>query len=69
MAKSFGGTTYNKAQRTYYRFSSLHSGGIVQYTMGDGAVKPLSLSVDPDTMLRLGGFADGENMNGEVLND
>ena len=60
MAKSLGGTPYDASDRTYYRFSSFHSGGMINYTFADGAVKAINVSTDPDPILALAGRADGQ---------
>ena len=60
MAKSLGGTPYDASDRTYYRFSSFHSGGMINYTCADGSVKALNVSTDPDAILALAGRADGQ---------
>ena len=64
--KSFvAGTPYNQAVKDWIRFSSMHT-GLNQWTLGDGSVKTLSLSTDPNVMLSLGGAADGETFDGGV---
>jgi len=59
MAKSMGGVPYDASDRRYYRFSSFHSGGMINYVMADGAVKAIPLGTDPDVMLQIAGKADG----------
>jgi len=66
MAKSFGGTPYNAADRQYYRFSSFHAGGGINYVFADGSVKTLAVSTDPDTMLQLAGKADGQALSTSI---
>jgi prepilin-type N-terminal cleavage/methylation domain-containing protein len=41
------------------KFNSRHSGRIVNFTLGDGGVKPLSPTLDAEVMLRLAGCSDG----------
>ena len=59
MAKSMGGVPWDASERNYSRFSSFHSGGMINYVMADGAVKAIPLGTDPDVMLRIAGKADG----------
>lgn len=59
-AKTFGGVPYDASSREWYRYSSFHSGGLVQWTLLDGSVKSLSVSTDADVTLRLSGIADNE---------
>ena len=66
MAKSLGGTPYDASDRKYYRFSSFHSGGMINYGLADGSVKAINVSTDPDTMLQLSGKADGQALNTSV---
>ena len=60
------GAAYNNAVKDWSRFSSMHT-GLVQWTLGDGSVKSLSINTDPLVMLRLGGAADGESVDGSVI--
>ncbi len=64
-AKSLAGVTYGGTRPTLEaaKFSSRHT-GIVQYTMGDGSVRALSVNTDADVLLRLGGAADGQIVSG-----
>ena len=66
-AKNLAGVPYAVTTKAWNRFSSMHT-GIVQWTLSDGSVKAIALSADADVMLRLGGLADGEVLNSEVLN-
>ncbi|MCC6510572.1 MAG: DUF1559 domain-containing protein, partial [Pirellulaceae bacterium] len=66
MTRSFGGTPYNNRDRSYYIFSSLHTGDIVNYTLLDGSVKAIPLSTDSQTMLQLAGRADGEVLSASL---
>ena len=62
--RSLGGVSYS-TRRTFesLKFTSRHV-GVVQYCLGDGAVRALSLSTDADVILRLSGSADGQVVNG-----
>ncbi|MFN9720126.1 MAG: DUF1559 domain-containing protein [Planctomycetota bacterium] len=62
--RSLAGVSYS-TRATYedLKFTSRHV-GIVQYTMGDGAVKGFSVNTDADVILRLSGAADGNPING-----
>jgi len=64
-AKSLAGVTYGGTRPTLEdaKFSSRHT-GIVQYSLGDGSVKALSVNTDADVLLRLGGAADGQIVSG-----
>ena len=42
-----------------FRFSSMHPGGVVLWTLGDGAVKGFSTSIDETVMMNISGKADG----------
>ncbi len=66
MTTSFGGSRYNPADRTWYRFSSMHSGGLIGYTMLDGSVKFIAVDTDPLTLLQLAGRADGQVFNTSI---
>lgn len=63
MTRTFGGTAYNNRDRNYFRFSSLHSGDLVNYTLLDGSVKGIPLSVDAQALLQLSGRGDGETLS------
>ena len=67
-AMTFAGAPYNASIKTWNRFSSMHTGGVLQWTLSDGAVKVIPLNTDPLTMLRLGGMADGEVADLSILN-
>lgn len=67
MTISYGGTTYNRRIREWFRFSSMHTGGLIQYTMADAAVKPLALDIDANAMLQLAGCRDGETIDADIL--
>jgi len=45
------------------KFTSRHV-GIVQYAMGDGAVRAISVNTDADVLLRLSGAQDGQPVSG-----
>ena len=62
--KSLGGVSYsNRATLESLKFTSRHV-GIVQYCMGDGAVRAISLNADADVILRLSGSSDGLVVSG-----
>ncbi len=44
--------------RAYNRFSSWHP-GVVQFVMADGSVRPISVEIDEQSLIHLGGIADG----------
>ena len=64
-ARSLAGVAYGGTRPTLEdaKFSSRHI-GIVQYAMGDGSVRALSVNTDADLLLRLGGAADGQIVSG-----
>ena len=66
MTTSFGGTRYNPADRNWYRFGSMHAGGLIGYSMVDGSVKYLAVDTDPLTLLQLAGRADGQSLNTSI---
>lgn len=66
--KTMAGVAYNTSLRVWNRFTSMHTGGVLQWTLGDGSVKAIPNNTDPDVMLRLGGLADGEVFDGSVIN-
>lgn len=41
------------------RFNSRHAGRVVNFTLGDGSVKPIPPTTDPEVVLRLSGRNDG----------
>lgn len=45
--------------RDYNRFSSLHP-GIVQFCLADGSVRAVSVEIADESLISLGGIADGE---------
>ncbi len=47
-----------------YRYGSRHT-GIIQYTLGDGSVRPVSNNIDSDLFLNLTSVADGAVANFE----
>lgn len=47
-------------QKHWYRFASMHTGDVIQYTMGDGSVKPISQTIDAQLLVYLSARADGE---------
>ncbi len=62
--KSFAGVTY-PTFKTWTRFSSQHT-GLIQWTLGDGSVKSISTSTDPNVTLSLTGIQDGQVFDGSV---
>jgi hypothetical protein len=66
MTTSFGGSRYDPRARTWYRFGSMHSGGMIGYSMVDGSVKYLAVDTDPLTLLQLAGRADGQALNTSI---
>ena len=64
---TLGGVPYITATKAWFRNSSMHT-GLNQWGLGDGSVKPLSLSTDPRVMLSFGGQSDGEVVSGDVNN-
>jgi prepilin-type N-terminal cleavage/methylation domain-containing protein len=65
MTTSLGGTSYaNRPIWESTKFTSRHSGEIIQFAMGDGSVQGLSRSTDAPTLLRLAGRSDGEPLSG-----
>jgi prepilin-type N-terminal cleavage/methylation domain-containing protein len=46
-----------------HKFTSRHV-GIVQYAMGDGAIRAISVNTDIDVILRLSGAQDGQPVSG-----
>ena len=67
-AMNFAGTPYVTSVKAWNRFSSMHTGGVLQWTLSDGAVKVIPLNTDALTMLRLGGMADGEVADSSAIN-
>jgi prepilin-type N-terminal cleavage/methylation domain-containing protein len=67
-AKTLGGVAYVTSVKAWNRFSSMHPGGVLQWTLGDGSVKSIGLTTDADVMLRLGGLADGEVFDSSAIN-
>jgi len=67
MTTSYGGTRYDPTVRQWYRFASMHAGGLIGYTLVDGSVRFLPVDTDPVTLLQLAGRADGQSLNTPVL--
>ena len=62
--RSLGGVSYNtRPTLEDAKFTSRHT-GVVQYVLGDGAVRAFSINTDADVILRLSGAADGLVING-----
>ncbi len=53
------GAAFNNAERSSVRFSSMHAGGVINFTLGDGSVKGLTTTTDNNIFLGMGGMADG----------
>ncbi len=53
------GTPFNNNIRSLVRFSSLHSGGIINVCLGDGSVKSMTTQTDNNVYLSMSGAADG----------
>ena len=66
MTTSYGGTRYDPTNRTWYRFSSMHAGGLIGYAMVDGSIKFVGVDTDPLTLLQLAGRADGQALNTSI---
>jgi prepilin-type N-terminal cleavage/methylation domain-containing protein len=47
-------------QKQWFRYSSMHRADIIQFTMCDGAVKPVSMTIDPTIFIYLSAQADGQ---------
>ncbi len=47
-------------QKQWYRFSSMHPADVIQFTMSDGAVKPISMTIDFQAFIYLSAMADGQ---------
>jgi prepilin-type N-terminal cleavage/methylation domain-containing protein len=54
------GLPANAAAAQWYQFSSKHTGGIVQFSFGDGSVKSLTPSISSKTYRIISGRADGQ---------
>ena len=66
MTRNYAGVDYNNKERTYYRFSSMHPGPVVNFALADGSVKGISLTVDKQLLLQLSGRNDGEAMSSQI---
>jgi prepilin-type N-terminal cleavage/methylation domain-containing protein/prepilin-type processing-associated H-X9-DG protein len=51
----------------WYNFSSLHTGGIVQFAFADGSVRPITTSADRATFIYASGMQDGAIINWSAL--
>ncbi len=47
-------------QKLWFRFSSMHPADVIQYAMADGAVKPISLTIDSQLLIYLSAMNDGQ---------
>lgn len=65
-SKNLAGVPYVTSTKAWFRYSSMHT-GLIQWTLADGSVKPITLSTDADVMLRLGGCADGEVFDSSAI--
>ena len=63
MTSSLGGVPYNNLDRQWYRFSSRHSGNVVNFALTDGAVRNISLTIDRQMLLNISGRADSQTVN------
>lgn len=53
--------TYNLGnQKVWQRFTSMHPADVIQFTMSDGAVKPISMTIDAQLLIYLTAIADGQ---------
>jgi hypothetical protein len=43
----------------WFRFSSMHTGDIIQFALSDGSVRPISTSIDAQALIWLSSMADG----------
>lgn len=57
---------YDNSVVRWYRFSSMHTGNVIQFVLADGAVKPFNLSTDWRTFYRYAGIADGLTISNPV---
>jgi prepilin-type N-terminal cleavage/methylation domain-containing protein len=51
----------------WWMFASEHSGGLVQFAWGDGAVRGLTVNVDVDAYHYASGMLDGQNLDPDAL--
>jgi len=53
----------------WYNFSSLHTGGIIQFAFADGSVRPIIVNADYNTFVWASGMADGVAYNPSLLGE
>lgn len=54
-------TVYNLGnQKHWFRFSSMHTGDIIQFALCDGSVRPISMTIDAQLFIYLSAMADGQ---------
>jgi prepilin-type N-terminal cleavage/methylation domain-containing protein/prepilin-type processing-associated H-X9-DG protein len=53
----------------WYQFSSLHTGGIVQFAFGDGSVRAITTSCDYNNYVYASGMGDGAVINWSLLGE
>jgi len=46
--------------KQWFRFSSMHAGDIIQYALADGSVRPISMTIDANTLIFLSSMADSQ---------
>jgi prepilin-type N-terminal cleavage/methylation domain-containing protein len=61
-------TAYARPRLESLKFTSRHAGDIIQYTLGDGAVKGFARQTDGNVLLRIAGRADGLVVEGLDIN-
>jgi len=57
---SLGGTVYDNTRREWFRNSSMHTGGIVNFSYADASIRPVTLSTDRMVLVYLAGMAEGQ---------
>jgi prepilin-type N-terminal cleavage/methylation domain-containing protein len=63
MTASLTGVPYNNLEKSWLRLSSMHSGGVINVALGDGAIKSMTISTDNNTWLYFCGMSDGQISN------
>lgn len=59
----------SKNDTDWYMFSSLHTGGVVQFAFADGSVRPITTSADYNTFIYASGMQDGFIVNFSALGE